>query len=919
MRTSIDARANLHLIEEKYRLWQENPDSVDSGWSAFFEGFELGNLPERNGATEAGGEAREAALQTRVDSLVYTYCSLGHTIARIDPLAETRPRNPLLRLSEFGFTDSDLDLRVSSKFFLDNRPMTLRDMDAGLDRIYADSIGSEFMHTQDPHIREWIRRRLETRPHKHSTPRAVQVVLLRALLEAESFEIFLHTRYVGQKRFSLQGSETLMVALETILHKCPEGGVEEICMGMAHRGRLNVLANFLRKSLKIIFTEFSENYIPDLVAGDGDVKYHLGYDAVRRLASGAEVEIRLSANPSHLEAVDPVVEGTARARQRIRGDTEHRRKVLPLLIHGDAAFAGQGIVAETLNLSQLAGYSTGGTFHIVVNNQIGFTTLPEDARSSMYATDIAKMIEVPILHVNGEDPLALKFVTEMALDFRQEFGRDFVVDMYCYRKYGHQEVDEPSFTQPDLYARIDKRPSVTQIYKRELLDRGVLTQDDAASLETEFQLRLEMALEYIKALEKQKTGEQAKFKESTAVFQSKYSTESKPTAIGEEMLRTIVGGLTRVPEGFHILPKVKRMLIDRRRQIFEAGGPYDWGFAEALAFGSLLLEDIPVRLSGQDSRRGTFGQRHAYWHDAKTGAPYNPLLHLAEKQARICVYNSLLSEAAVLGFDYGYSLDYPNMLCLWEAQFGDFVNGAQTIIDQFIVSAESKWQRPSVIVLLLPHGYEGQGPEHSSARLERFLQACAEDNIQVCNPTTSAQYFHVLRRQMKRDFIKPLILMTPKSLLRAEFSTSRAEDFTSGKFHEIIPDSGAAVAGRGGKLDKIQRVILCTGKVYFDLIAHREKEKIINSTIIRVEQLYPLDEKQLRAAVEAFPGKTRLVWCQEESQNMGAWSFIEPRLRSMFRREVGYAGRNASASPAVGALALHKREQACLIAEAFSV
>jgi 2-oxoglutarate dehydrogenase E1 component len=573
-------------------------------------------------------------------------------------------------------------------------------------------------------------------------------------------------------------------------------------------------------------------------------------------------------------------------------------------------------VAETLNLSQLAGYSTGGTFHIVVNNQIGFTTLPEDARSSMYATDIAKMIEVPILHVNGEDPLALKFVTEMALDFRQEFGRDFVVDMYCYRKYGHQEVDEPSFTQPDLYARIDKRPSVTQIYKRELLDRGVLTQDDAASLETEFQLRLEMALEYIKALEKQKTGEQAKFKESTAVFQSKYSTESKPTAIGEEMLRTIVDGLTRVPEGFHILPKVKRMLIDRRRQIFEAGGPYDWGFAEALAFGSLLLEDIPVRLSGQDSRRGTFGQRHAYWHDAKTGAPYNPLLHLAEKQARICVYNSLLSEAAVLGFDYGYSLDYPNMLCLWEAQFGDFVNGAQTIIDQFIVSAESKWQRPSGIVLLLPHGYEGQGPEHSSARLERFLQACAEDNIQVCVPTTPAQYFHVLRRQMKRDFIKPLILMTPKSLLRAEFSTSRAEDFTSGKFHEIIPDPLAGIADPG---NKIERVILCSGKVYFDLIAHREKEKITNSTIIRVEQLYPLDEKQLRAAVEAFPEKTRLVWCQEESQNMGAWSFIEPRLRSLFRREVGYAGRNASASPAVGALALHKREQACLIAEAFSV
>src|SRR5881392_1372341 len=567
MRTSIDARANLHLIEDKYRLWQQNPESVDSGWSAFFEGFELGNVPERNGATENEVEAREAALQTRVDGLVYAYCTLGHTIARIDPLAQTRPANPLLRLTEFGFTDSDFDLRVSSKFFLDNRPMTLREMVAGLERIYADSIGSEFMHIQDPRIREWVRRRLETRPHKHSTPRAVQVALLRALLEAESFEIFLHTRYVGQKRFSLQGSESLMVILDTILHRCPDGGVAEICMGMAHRGRLNVLANFLRKSLKVIFTEFSENYIPELVAGDGDVKYHLGYHSVRRLASGAEVEIRLSSNPSHLEAVDPVVEGTARARQRIRGDTEHRRKVLPLLIHGDAAFAGQGIVAETLNMSQLAGYSTGGTIHVVVNNQIGFTTLPEDARSSMYATDIAKMIEVPILHVNGDDPLACMQVSQLALDFRQEFGRDFVIDMYCYRKYGYQEVDEPSFTQPDLYARIDKRPSVTQIYKRELLDRGVLTDDDAASLETEFQLRLEMPLDNVKALEKQKTGEQAKFKESTAVFQSKYSTESKPTAIKEEMLKTIVDGLTRVPEGFHILPKVKRMLIDRRRQI----------------------------------------------------------------------------------------------------------------------------------------------------------------------------------------------------------------------------------------------------------------------------------------------------------------------------------------------------------------
>src|SRR6266542_4310735 len=516
MRTSIDARANLDLIEENYRRWQENPESVDSGWSAFFEGFELGNLPQRDGAAVAEAEAREAALQTRVDGLVYAYCSLGHTIARVDPLAEKRPQNPLLSLRELGFNESDLELRVSSKFFLDNRSMTLRELVAGLERIYADSIGSEFMHIQDPRVREWIRKRLETRPHKHSTPRAVQVALLRALLEAESFEIFLHTRYVGQKRFSLQGAESLMVILDTILHKCPDGGVEEICMGMAHRGRLNVLANFLRKSLKIIFTEFSENYIPELVAGDGDVKYHLGYHSVRKLSSGAQVEIRLSANPSHLEAVGPVVEGTARARQRIRGDTEHRRKVLPLLLHGDAAFAGQGIVAETLNMSQLHGYGTGGTVHVVVNNQIGFTTIPEDARSSMYATDIAKMIEVPIFHVNGDDPLACMQVSQLALDFRQEFGRDIVIDMYCYRRYGHNEGDEPAFTQPDLYAKIDKHSSAAKFYKSELLESGALTEDDAASLETEMSLRLEIALDTVKAIEKENAKSKAKPRESAA-------------------------------------------------------------------------------------------------------------------------------------------------------------------------------------------------------------------------------------------------------------------------------------------------------------------------------------------------------------------------------------------------------------------
>src|SRR5213595_3462281 len=636
MHPSFANRLNLDLLEQNYERWQKDPDSLDSGWSAFFEGFELGNLDGKNGAAvavappEARRDLRESPLQTRIDALVYAYRILGHTIARVNPLAEKRPENPLLTLREFGFSDKDLDHPVSSKFFLDNRQMSLREMIALLDQIYSGSIGAEFQHIQNTRIRDWVRHRLESRIFARPPSPEIQVALLRALLESETFEVFLHQSYVGQKRFSLQGAEGLMAILDTLLHKCVTDGVEEICMGMAHRGRLNVLANFLRKSLNVIFTEFTENYIPALVAGDGDVKYHLGYRTVRKLAAG-EVEIRLSANPSHLEAVDPVVEGTARARQRIRGDTEHRRKVLPLLLHGDAAFAGQGIVAETLNMSQLHGYGTGGTVHVVVNNQIGFTTIPEDARSSMYATDIAKMIEVPIFHVNGDDPLACMQVSQLALDFRQEFGRDIVIDMYCYRRYGHNEGDEPAFTQPDLYAKIDKHPSVAELYKRELLESGAMTDDDAASLKTEFDLRLEMALDNVKAIEKEKTGEEAKFKGSTAVFQPEYTSSPVSTGIDQKILKTIVDALTRVPDDFNVQPKIKRIVLEHRRKVFENGGPYEWHYAELLAFGSLLLDGTPVRLSGQDSARGTFSTRHAILYDAKTGAPYVPLMHLGEK------------------------------------------------------------------------------------------------------------------------------------------------------------------------------------------------------------------------------------------------------------------------------------------------
>ncbi len=916
MHPSFATRSNLDLIEENYDHWLNDPESVDPSWSAFFEGFELGELHLRNGAAaaaQAGVQVSEVPLQTRVDSLVYAYRTLGHTIARLDPLAKRRPENPLLSLREFGFTEKDLDLLVSSKFFQQDRKITLREMIAALERIYADKIGAEFQHIQNPRIRNWVLHRLESRLHEHEASRETKIAMLRTLLEAETFETFLHTRYVGQKRFSLQGAESLLIILDAVLERCPEKGIEEICMGMAHRGRLNVLANFLKKSLQLIFTEFSTNYIPNLVAGDGDVKYHLGYETIRKLENGAEVEIRLAANPSHLEAVNPVVEGKARARQRIRGDTELRRKVLPLLIHGDAAFAGQGIVAETLNMSQLHGYGTGGTLHIVVNNQIGFTTLPEEARSSMYATDVAKMIEAPIFHVNGDDPQAVLFVTQTALDFRQEFGRDVVIDMYCYRRHGHNEGDEPSFTQPDLYAEINERPSVAQLYKKELIAAGTLPEDEAASLEAEFEMRLELVLQEVKSIEEEVATSQARFQGSTAVFQPQYTDECQPTAISSETLQLIVDALTRVPEGFEVIPKIRRTVLDRRREVFQAGGPYDWHYAEALAFGSLLIEGIPVRLSGQDSRRGTFSTRHSVIYDAKTGDPYIPLLHLAENQARFCVYNSLLSEAAVLGFDYGYSLDYPKMLCLWEAQFGDFANGAQVIIDQFIVPGESKWQLPSGIVLLLPHGYEGQGPEHSSARLERFLQACAEYNIQVCNVTTSAQYFHLLRRQMKREFVKPLIVMTPKSLLRSEQASSRTEDFVEGGFAEILGSPEV------GPPEKMKRVILCSGKIYYDLLNYREAENITNTAIVRVEQLYPLAETKLRDAIKSFPAKAKLVWCQEESQNMGAWSYMEPRLWALSGREISYVGRNASASTAVGSLSVHKREQAQLIAEAFSI
>jgi 2-oxoglutarate dehydrogenase E1 component len=914
--STFTARWSEGLIDENYERWLSNPRSVDPDWAAFFEGFELGFAKSEEGGNGAivelaPGAVTDSSLQTRVEALVYGYRTLGHTIADLDPLDLLKRSNPLLTLKELGFDEKELDLTVSSRFFKEGKKMKLREMIRELEAIYCGTVGAEFMHIQNPRMRTWVLYKLESRDSSLRANPAVHRDILRKLYEAETFENFLHTKY-GGKRFSLEGGESLILALETIVQNCEKRGIKELVMGMAHRGRLNVLANILNKPLDIIFNEFQGNFTPDSVGGNGDVKYHLGYRNVRKTATGYEVEINLAANPSHLEAVDPVVEGKARARQRVLDDTAYRKKVVPILIHGDAAFIGQGVVAETFNMSQLAGYCTGGTVHFVVNNQIGFTTLPADSRSSEYCTEIAKMVDAPIFHVNGEDPIAVMEMAKIALEFRHEFGRDVVVDIYCYRRHGHNEGDEPAFTQPDLYNRIKSHPLPSEVFLAQIAPLGTVSAEEATAIKAESITELNDALSQVKhaAAEKAKAHE---FAGSTAIFQPPYSHTPIDTAITKETLDLIARSLTTVPEDFRVLPKIKRILLERRQQIWKAGGPYNWAFSEALAFGSLLLEGTPVRLSGQDSRRGTFSQRHSVLYDEENRQRYIPLNHLRANQAKFCVYNSPLSEYAVLGFDYGYSMDYPPQLYLWEAQFGDFANGAQIIIDQFIAPSESKWRRPSAIVLLLPHGYEGQGPEHSSARLERFLQLCAEENMQVCNLTTPAQYFHALRRQMHRKYRKPLIIMTPKSLLTHEQAVSKEQDFTNSRFFEILSDTQATPK-------KVERVIFCSGKVYYDLIKYRQENNLKDAAaIIRIEQLYPLYKEKVSRLAKPFSNAKKFVWCQEEPENMGAWTFILPQLLNLFPGYIHYAGRPASASPAAGTIQAHQAQQAALIKQAFEV
>lgn len=920
MPSHISPRLNAALLDEKYTQWSDDPQSVEEVWASFFEGFELGSTQPKkaDGAIPQSGDAplseEQLSFRGKVVSLIYNYRTLGHTQAHINPLDEQAEVNPRLQLGSFGIREEDLNREAQTAFFRSGEAVKLSELVDALKQTYSSHIGFEFMHIHETEVRHWIRQRIEKRVERDDISLDEKKKALHWLLEGELFESFLGKKFLGEKRFSLEGGEGLLVLLNRILESCPENGVKEIEMGMAHRGRLNVLAHFVKKSLATLLYEFTPNYVPDLLAGDGDVKYHLGYEKVRQLADG-EVKVSLAANPSHLEAVNPVVEGKARARQRLIGDDgaeTDRKVVLPILIHGDAAFAGQGPVAELLNLSQLEGYRTGGTIHLIVNNQIGFTTMPEDARSSAYATDVAKMIDAPILHVNGERPEELIWAAQFALDFRQKWGRDIVIDMLCYRRQGHNETDQAAFTQPQIYRQLSSRKTAGQLYRDELVSAGIITDTEGQEIHDGIWNDLEAGLSDMRKHEEE--GGITVYTGSTAEVQPPFNFDKVQTGIDLEVLQHIGRTLTDIPDHFSIHPTLAKRFIPRRIEALENGGPYDWAFAESLAFGSLLLEGFPVRLSGQDCRRGTFSHRHAVFYDFDTRERYIPLRELGKGQERFCVYNSLLSETAVLGFDYGYSLGCPNMLILWEAQFGDFANGAQVIIDQFISSAESKWQTPSSLVMLLPHGYEGMGPEHSSARLERFLQLCAEKNMIVGNFTTPAQYFHALRRQKHSKTRKPLVLMTPKSLLTNPKAVSHVEDFLdTTAFKEIIPDHFEF-----RKPERVSRVIFCSGKVYYDLLAYRDENEIKDVAIVRVEQIYPLHGDGIRMAISPYSSAKKFVWCQEEPKNMGAWSFIEPRLERTIGKRVRYSGRDRASSPSTGSKAVHKREQKMLVEKAFS-
>ncbi len=882
-------------LEEQYRRWRESPDSVDPEWQTFFTGYDLGREVPLEAAHP---DLPEALRQSGVQSLIYRYRDIGHLMACTDPLSPCPISHPLLELFQFGLSEADLDSVFHTRRY-HRDTATLREILETMRQTYCRSIGVEFMYIQEPAERQWLIDRMEPTGNREVLTLDQRLRLLELLQRATLFEEFLHRRFPGQKRFSLEGGEGLIVCLDRAVSHAAGQGVREIELGMAHRGRLNVLANILGKPLANIFAEFEDNLQLGFV-GEGDVKYHKGYSVDMPLPGDGTMHLSLAFNPSHLEAVNPVVVGKCRARQDRRGHGG-RRAVLPVLIHGDAAFAGQGIVSETLNLSGLEGYGVGGTLHLVVNNQIGFTTLPSDSRSTRYATDVARMLMIPIFHVHGEDPEAIARVTALALDYRREFGRDVVVEIICYRRHGHNEGDEPAFTQPLLYEQIRERQPAHLLYGGRLESEGVPAGTVAA-----------MAAAYRDELERAMGAEAVPvdtgFGGDWQGVQREYRTLAVATAVPAEILRELARELAAFPAGFTPHPKIAG-LYARRAEALQPGGEIDWGNAEALAFATLLDEGTPVRLSGQDSRRGTFSHRHAVLHDLHTDESHTPLAALPGA-ATFRVYDSTLSENAVLGFEYGYSVATPDWLTVWEAQFGDFANGAQVIIDQFIASGESKWDRASGLVMLLPHGYEGSGAEHSSARIERFLSLCAENNLQVAYPSTPAQFFHLLRRQVKQPFRKPLVVFTPKSLLRHPACVSTLEELSSGGFREILPDDAAA--------GEVSRVLLCSGKIYHELAVEREKLGRSDVAIVRIEQYYPFRDDLLREALEPYQEVSEWLWVQEEPANMGAWPFLRCRLAQVTGSELRYVGRPESAAPAVGSHRLHGEEQEREIEEAFA-
>jgi 2-oxoglutarate dehydrogenase E1 component len=862
----------------------------------------------------------EIAKEAGIMQMINAYRVRGHLIADLDPLGTEPSYHPELDPETYGLTIWDLDREFLTGSLGEaigeggHKPVaTLREILETLRQTYCGKIGCEYMNIQVPEQKRWLQQRMEPQANNWPLDRESRVRILRNLVAAEEFEHFLHSRYVGQKRFALEGGEAALAILEEILERASAHNVHEVVMGMAHRGRLNVLANVVGKDVKQIFSEFEGEIDPSSTQGSGDVKYHLGATSIRKTENGHEIVVSLSPNPSHLEAVDPVVEGLVRPKQDRLGDAM-RERVIPVLVHGDAAFAGQGVVAETLNLSQLDGYSTGGTIHLVINNQIGFTTLPDESRSTPYSTDVARGVQAPIFHLNGDDPEAAIRVVQIAFDYRQQFKKDVVIDMICYRRHGHNEGDDPSYTQPILYRKIKEHPSVATLYAERLAREGVLTAGEAQAMRKTFANRLSEAYDAA-----QSPAEHYELQELSAVQGDEIGGFCPRTAVNQQVLERVVRGMTHFPDNFHLHPKL-RGFVEKRRETIEKNGHFDWAFGEALAFGTLALEGTEVRLSGQDSGRGTFSQRHLAFYDSETGKRYVPLQHISPDQAKFEVFDSSLSEYAVLGFEFGYSVADPLALVIWEAQFGDFANGAQIMIDQFISCCEQKWGQPSGLVMLLPHGYEGQGPEHSSARIERYLTLCAENNMQVCNCTTPAQYFHLLRRQMygghdRRGVRKPMMIFTPKSLLRHPRAVSSLHDFSGGGFTEIIGETGEQDPAR------VSRVILCSGKLYYDLLAAREERTAGHVTLVRVEQLYPFAAQQAVDILARYPATAEVIWAQEEPRNMGAWRFIEDHVQPLLNatsRELRYVGRPESASPATGSGKRHQQEQAEIVNDALT-